>query len=294
MDIARLACDWGSTSLRVYALDERGNPIAVRTSKDGLLEARKIGFDNALFSCAKGWTERKRQILLCGMVGARGGWVEVPYCPAPASIEDIAKKVAKVTTRFGQIYIVPGISYQGEQFEVMRGEETQIMGAQLIGSGDGIYVLPGTHSKWVQVRRGKIVTWKTYITGDVFAALRNHSVLQLLILDEKDWDWDGEGFAQGVAIGAKFKSGTELLNRLFSVRTNGLAESMPAEQLGPYLSGLLLGCELGDKQGLHANLIGATEIVYRYQQAGQVLDIKFNVLEPNLAVLGLVAIADYL
>lgn len=286
-----LCCDWGSTSLRVFALDSGGAVIGRRGSKDGLLRARKSGFEPALSAAAGDWLAPERRVLLTGMVGARGGWVEAPYCPAPAGAAELAAQLTEVPCGLARIAIAPGVSLErGGRLEVMRSEETQVIGALAAGGGDGTYVLPGTHTKWVEVEGGRIVDFTTYITGDVYAAVRSHTVLEALLPPDGEWDWDGGGFAEGVEEGAATAGGGELLSRLFAVRTKGLADPAAVPHLGPFLSGMLLGAELADARGsarLPATIIGEAGFVGRYRAAAEVLGFGFVDGPEDAAAIGL-------
>lgn len=295
-DIVLLGCDWGTTSLRVYALNAAGAVLDQRASDQGLIKARQTGFEQALQACAGDWLKPARVVLLAGMVGARGGWLEAPYVPCPLKPAELAAQLVQVPTKLAQVYIVPGVClHDNIQFEVMRGEETQLCGALMrMKRHNGVFVLPGTHTKWVLVRAGVIDSFNTFMTGDIFAALRHHTALQLLLPPDEQWDWDGEGFKAGVVTGSTIVSGGELLSRLFSVRTAGLAEQYPPAQLGPYLSGMLLGAELHTMRHLSRRrsvVIGAAEIVNRYIAAAQVLGRNLGAAPADLAAVGLASLA---
>jgi 2-dehydro-3-deoxygalactonokinase len=155
------------------------------------------------------------------------------------------------------------VTPDGDIPDVMRGEETQVLGAAI---EDGTVVLPGTHSKWVRVERGRIVGFTTWMTGEVFAVLASHSILGRLMTGEAE---DEDAFARGLARGAA--SGGALLHELFGVRTQGLFGAVPATGLRDYLSGVLIGAELagaqpGARDGPLA-LIGAPALVRRYERA---------------------------
>lgn len=293
-----LGCDWGTTALRVYAVDGRGGVLERRDSELGMLAARGIGFEQALRDTAGDWLVPERLVLLAGMVGAHGGWLEAPYCPCPAGLAEIASSMCRVSTNIARVFMVPGVCmHAAEPPEVMRGEETQLLGVLAGGGGDGTYVMPGTHTKWVEVAAGRITALATYMTGEVFQAVRDHTVLRDLLPPMGEWDWDGAGFRQGVRVGAAAPAGGDLLNRLFGVRTHGLFDGLPAAQLGPYLSGLLLGAEIQAAAGAArwpVTVVGADCLVAKYNQAGAELGRKMKAADADVAIMGLVALADTL
>lgn len=204
--------------------------------------------------------------LISGMAGSKQGWMEAPYCACPAGFDELASQLAWVQA--GRIAIVPGLSCDnGGTPDVMRGEETQVFGAlQLLGLQDGMLVLPGTHSKWVEVRAGRIAYFSTFMTGEFYALLRQHSILARTLPDaDGGIDWDA--FDQGVALALR---GSSLLQTAFSVRTLSLFARMAAASLPSYLSGLVIGEEIRTQQladRAHVVLIGSDELTQRYERA---------------------------
>ncbi len=170
----------------------------------------------------------------------------------------------------------------------MRGEETQILGALAAGFGDGVYVLPGTHSKWARVEGGRIVGFETFMTGEVFAVLKTHSVLGRMMAPPLP----GEGFARGVDAARALERPGDLLHAIFAARTFGLFETLPPDQLGEYLSGLLIGAEViaGAAGVAKATAIGSAGLTERYVEAGARLGVKIAPAPENCALLGLAAL----
>src|SRR5262249_55012284 len=155
-----------------------------------------------------------------GMIGSRQGWVEAPYARCPASAHDVVGGLAKIAHGGLEIAVVPGLSTDSHGMaDVMRGEETQSFGALAFTSLDGLYLLPGTHSKWAEVAGGRILSFRTFMTGEVFSALKNHTILGRLM---RDGAGDVGGFELGVREGAALDGAGTLLNRLFATRTYGL------------------------------------------------------------------------
>jgi 2-dehydro-3-deoxygalactonokinase len=240
-----IALDWGTSSLRVARLRADGQQVEEHASADGILKVPAGGFP-AVFSQATGpfHLQPGQLCLASGMVGSRQGWIEAPYCPCPAGFDDLARHVAWVPDAPGGVRmgIVPGLSFSSAGVpDVMRGEEIQVMGAlALLGRTDGLFVLPGTHSKWVHVEAGRITRFATFMTGEVYALLRKHSILART-LPAEDGPLDEAAFLRGVA---HARASGSLLHAAFSARTLALFDALPQAVQPSYLSGLLVGEEL--------------------------------------------------
>jgi 2-dehydro-3-deoxygalactonokinase len=263
-----IAVDWGTSSLRVYRLDETGQPLEQRHAPAGLL-ACKGRFAEVLAEQLQGWDAER--VLMAGMVGSRNGWFEVPYAACPAAIGDVAAGLSELpagTLPGRRIFIAPGLCDRppGGRPEVMRGEETQVFGLidQLAGAGPHTLCLPGTHDKWVTVENGRIVHFHTAMTGELYAVLTQHSLLGALM--DREAPDDEAAFARGVHTSAEAGG---LLNHLFSARTLGLFDELTAAELPSYLSGLLIGHELNGlaPPGGTVHLIGGAALVRRYARA---------------------------
>jgi 2-dehydro-3-deoxygalactonokinase len=201
-------------------------------------------FETALEHEIGDWLDAGSQppLIASGMITSRQGWVEVPYRPCPAGSDEIAGGVVRHRTGKGrEIHFVPGLSLVGEDGvpDVMRGEETQILGELGETREPRLIVLPGTHSKWARAEDGRIVGFATFMTGEVYGVLEQHSILGRLMQGETQ---DEAAFLQGV--GYARTGGGGLLKKLFSARTLGLFERLPGEAIGSYLSGLLIGAEI--------------------------------------------------
>ena len=269
-----LALDWGTSSLRGALLDAQGQVIEERAFPRGILTVPAGGFPAAFDDSFGDW-RRAMPDLLClmaGMVGSRQGWKEAPYCACPAGFADIAAQLAWVEA--GRLAIVPGLSCLREGLigdaalasvpDVMRGEETQVFGAlQSLGLRDALLVLPGTHSKWVRVADGRIAAFTTFMTGEFYALLRQHSILSRT-LPVDDASFDETAFTRGVQLALQDGS---LLQTAFSTRTLSLFERLPQQALASYLSGLVIGEELR-AQTLERHervvLIGSAALTQRY------------------------------
>ncbi|MET0542126.1 MAG: 2-dehydro-3-deoxygalactonokinase, partial [Variovorax sp.] len=226
--------------------------------------------------------------LMSGMAGSKQGWVEAPYCPCPAGIDEVAAQIVDIKP--GRISIVPGLCDTHDGLpDVMRGEEVQIFGAAaLAGVRDGLFVLPGTHSKWAEVRNGRIEGFRTFMTGEFYALLSQHSILSRTLI--ADAPFDEAAFRSGVT--APRHSG--LLHSAFSARTLALFDRLPAPSAASYLSGLLIGAEL-QAQALRAGdevaLIGSAALTERYTLALSCFDAKARIFGSEATWAGLAALA---
>lgn len=285
---ALVALDWGTTSLRAYLFDAAGTVLDTRESTAGIMNlpraAAEGGFDAAFESVCGAWLARVPglPVIAAGMVGSAQGWLEAPYVDAPANAEALVAGIVRVRTARGvTLHIVPGVLERGELPNVMRGEETQIFGAlgddpaAADDSSPELIGLPGTHAKWVVVRARRIERFHTFMTGEVFAALREHTILgRTMVTPDR---LDTEAFLRGVNI-ARLQGQAGVLATMFSTRTLGLTGQLAGQQQPDYLSGLLIGHELAGlgtvlaqhQTGLagHAlRLIGNEALCERYQLA---------------------------
>lgn len=234
--------DWGTTSLRAYRYDTQGQVLETRSSAQGLTAGPPGGFEQVLLDLAGDWlaSDGKTPVLMCGMIGSRSGWVEAPYVVCSAGLPEIAANLVKLDTAVADARIVPGVrTAEGAEFvEVMRGEEVQVLGA-VEGSAPHRVVAPGTHSKWIEVDGGAIATCATYLTGELFAVLSRHSILGQLMQGAA---FDEAAFRLGVTRALREP---DLLRQLFTVRTEALFARIAPEAASAYLSGLLIGTEVG-------------------------------------------------
>jgi 2-dehydro-3-deoxygalactonokinase len=305
MSAARLvALDWGTTALRAYLLGEGGGVLEQRAQPWGILHLPKGGFSAALQGIAGDWLSATPGVPLiaCGMVGSAQGWREAPYMPCPASADSLVSGLAVFDVGGGaRLHIVPGV--RNERPDVMRGEETQVVGALALApqlSARATLLMPGTHSKWVELRDGRIDDFRTYMTGELFAVLRDHSILghpARAAVAAQGVSFDA--FDRGVHAVMRQGSATPLL---FSTRTLVLTGQLPAEQSLDYLSGLLIGdelrCALPKALALPSAtetalvLIGEDALCARYRRALNLHCMTGPQLLSNTAVAGLWHIAQ--
>ena len=175
-----IGLDWGTTACRAYLIGADGTVLARLADGPGILRVENRAFGAALDAMIGRW-DTKLPVILSGMIGSRQGWVEAPYANCPAATENIVTALATIEQAGRMIALVPGLFCEnGGMPDVMRGEETQILGALEIAKDDGgVFLLPGTHSKWAGVTRGRITSFRTFMTGEVFGALKDHTILGL-------------------------------------------------------------------------------------------------------------------
>jgi 2-dehydro-3-deoxygalactonokinase len=288
-----IAVDWGTSSFRAYRLDAVGHVQDRRDAAAGILAVAHGVFADTLRAQIGPWIAAgETQVLMSGMIGSRQGWREAPYARTPAGADEIAGAMVSVPFDDGvQVWIAPGVMHRTTEgfHDVMRGEETQIVGVlRTLGSGTHRVCLPGTHSKWVELVDGRIVAFRTHMTGEVFAVLRAHSILGRTIPAQAPFDADA--FRAGV-LRAREASG--LLHHLFEVRAQFLADALTAETSADYLSGVLIGHELAaERPAGPVHLLGAPALCDRYALACDTLGVPGIRLDPDAAVDGLVRLAQ--
>jgi 2-dehydro-3-deoxygalactonokinase len=245
-----IALDWGTTRARAFLIGEDGKVLAKHVADRGIQSVPSGGFPTAFAEIAGEFRAARpdASVLLAGMVGSRNGWVEAPYVACPASPEEIAAAGLAVTLDDGtRATILPGLSCDEGAFDVMRGEETLIVGLRLT---DGVACLPGTHSKWAEVKGGRITRFASFMTGEVYGLLREHSILSRLASGPTDGDTT-EGARRGLAA-AQRPGG--LLNAAFHARSEILGGRMQGGMVGPYLSALLVAQEIEGARALFGGL----------------------------------------
>lgn len=294
-----LAIDWGSSALRIYRLDSDGKVIDARHSDDGILMVRDSAFAQVLENEAGDWMdEADSEILMSGMIGSRQGWKEASYAPCPAGLPEIASAMCSVHWTSGDgknrnARIAPGLRCLDDSgvADVMRGEEVQILGVLgELGSAEQLVCLPGTHSKWARVRDQRIVSFRTYLSGEIFAVLKQHSILGRTMAGER---FNEAAFVKGVARAADAGG---LLHHLFGVRAQVLAGNLSDTQSASYLSGIIIGHELvsAAPQATRFHLVGAGELIGLYALAASKMELNAIVHEHDAAARGLFLLAQHL
>jgi 2-dehydro-3-deoxygalactonokinase len=295
-----ISVDWGTSAFRAWLVAADGSALDSVEAEVGAVGLASGAHEAFLEAQIGGWTQRfvRLPIVMSGMIGSRQGWVEAPYASCPAGAAEIAAAMTAIpTARIGRVFIVPGLSARDARGapDVMRGEETQILGALgASGRADGLFVLPGTHSKWARVEAGRIVDFATFMTGEVYAALKDHTLLGRLMApaDGSGVASAADGFARGLAAAAALERPGDLLHAVFMTRSLGLFHELPAHALADYLSGLLIGAEIlaGAKGARMAIVVGSPALTARYRAAGEALGVAFAAAPDNCATLGQIAL----
>lgn len=264
-----IAADWGTSNLRAWAISDAGAVLAQADSDRGMGRLTAGGYEPALLDLIGGWLApaRTTPVLVCGMAGARQGWVEAAYRPVPCPPLGLPLTAAPTADPRLAVSIVPGLSQVRPSADVMRGEETQIAGALARHPGfDGIVCLPGTHSKWAEVSAGEVVSFRSFMTGELFDLLATQSVLRHGLAAD---GWDDDAFDAAVA--EAMARPEALAARLFTLRAEGLLAGLSPDRARARLSGLLIGAELAAARpwwlGRDVLLVGAGTLAALYARA---------------------------
>jgi 2-dehydro-3-deoxygalactonokinase len=289
---AFIAGDWGTSQLRLYLCDAANNVLETRVARGAA--AARGEHERVLDAEIAAWggSAASLPIVLCGMIGSSIGWVQAPYLPAPADPQSLA--AACVSLRAGRVRIVPGVSCHNRLAapDVMRGEETQILGALVLDPGlrvgRHLFCLPGTHTKWVVVRDGAIVEFLTAPTGELFELLSKHSVMVR--------DGAGEPALDDQAFEAALQRvlsqpGVELLHRIFEVRSRRLLSELPSKGAASFMSGLLIGSDVAGAARVFANetgvspvrLIAAPGLIRAYAHALRTFGLASSIIDGGSA-----------
>ena len=275
MEQPLIAVDWGSSSLRAVLMDRQGQILQRRQFEQGVLQVAPGQFEQVFEQHLGDWLADSQALcLISGMAGSRQGWREAPYCPCPAGFADLIPRLLWLRPNLA---LVPGLhavnpAAKGQTAaggdDVMRGEEIQIFGAlALAGLTQAELILPGTHSKWVAVREGRVQRFQTFMTGELYALLSQHSILARTLTPSAELD--EPVFLAAVALA---QQGPGLLGHVFGTRTSALFERLRPEQQASHLSGLLIGEELRAisahcSAGSPLLLVGSALLTQRYSLA---------------------------
>ena len=294
-----IAIDWGTSSLRGACFDVQGQQQDARQFPRGILTVPAGEFPAVFEQCFGDWLVQRPEALclLSGMVGSRQGWQEAAYCPCPAGFAELGHHLLWLQPR--RVAIVPGLSVQQQdglafaQHDVMRGEEVQIFGAlALLGLQDATVVLPGTHSKWAQVVQSRVSGFRSFMTGEVYALLSQHSILSRTL--PTDAPFHEHTFAEAVRLAQRSPS---VLSSIFATRTLALFDTLPTEHHPSFLSGLLIGEELRAMRPAHDAellLVGSSGLTSRYQVGLQTLGLQARCLGDEATWAGHLALARHL
>ena len=280
-DITLIAADWGTSNLRIWGIDHRGQVIDTINNGKGMSSLIPSEFEPYLISLIESWLPKegnpKCPIIICGMAGAKTGWKEAAYLKAPCPPLN-KEKIFQVKTEDQRILVslVPGIMQQSPP-DVMRGEETQIAGYLSKNPDfDGIICLPGTHTKWAHISANEIVSFKTFMTGEIFLSLSERSILKTSVQSN---DFDSTSFLE--AFEDTYSNPALLSSKLFGLRAADLLENTSTKFLKSKLSGYLIGCELAGAKsywlGQNIIMIGNNDLCILYQKALKKLGINTTI-----------------
>ncbi len=296
-DAALIVVDWGTSRLRARLVDADGTELAEAASDAGI--GQIAGEHEQTFErLVDGWPPVPA--IMAGMVGSRQGWHEVPYLSCPATTEGIARHAVQLRTARGRpVAIVPGLMVRSEQRDgdVIRGEETQIVGFVERKPGfAGVCIMPGTHSKWVSLDSGTIAGFQTFLTGELFDLLANHSFLRHSVAHDGGDLTQAAGFT--LAVRRTAERGLPFVSLIFSVRTRQLLDGVRREDNLAYLSGLLIGAEIAAARAdpLVADrplaVIGTPLLARAYARAFEILGQRVDMIDGDaMAIAGLVHLA---
>lgn len=286
---AYVAVDWGTSSFRLWLIDRAGQVLAERRSDEGMLAAAKAGFAAVLRSHLTAIeAPADLPVLVCGMAGARQGWVEAGYVDTPAPLSAVLKQAARVPGEARDIRILPGIAQRDEKApDVMRGEETQLLGALgLNAAGEALVCMPGTHSKWVRVKDGTVEHFSTFMTGELFSVVSRETILSLAVAGADE----AEDIARfKAAVKAAYEAPAFAANLLFGARARQLLFGGTAAAARETLSGTLIGIELAaglsgavPKAGI--TLIASGRLATLYRLAFDALSVGVIPIDADEAV----------
>ncbi|WP_271898853.1 2-dehydro-3-deoxygalactonokinase [Candidatus Phyllobacterium onerii] len=279
--------DWGTSRFRLWLVDGNGHVLAEKRSDDGLDTSRARGFTETLEGhlSALG-APADLPVIICGMAGSRQGWVEANYVPVPADLKAILSGAVKIEGITRDVRIIPGLSQSGSSPNVMRGEETQLLGAILDRDlSNGIIAMPGTHSKWVALEEGKARSFSTYLTGELYALLASQSILRHSIGDAATHaSPDHPQFKAAVEL---MLSGERMLGELFGIRAAMLLDNLSPEGAASRLSGLLIGAEIAGakaKSESRVTLVASGAMAALYGKALHIAGLDFDLVDADEAV----------
>ena len=288
-EAAYVAVDWGTSSFRLWLVDRAGNILGERRSHEGMMAAGKPGFAAVLRSHLEAvGAAPGLPVIVCGMAGARGGWVEAGYVDTPARLASILGQAVTVPGQDRDIRILPGIAQRDRKApDVMRGEETQLLGALGMEAADGAVVcMPGTHSKWVRANGGTVERFATFMTGELFDVVSRETILSHAVAAADEAE-DVDAFKSAVM--AAFETPSFAANLLFQVRSGQLLYGGKPSSAREKISGTLIGLELaaglsGEAPGEGIILVASGRLQRLYQLAFDTVSVPVRSIAAEDAV----------
>lgn len=275
-----IAVDWGTTNFRAFLLDEAGQLLKRIETPQGLLSVKNGQFAEVLSQLLASFGNFAHlPVYMAGMVGSNQGWCNVPYIETPLTLSQLSKHLVTLPLPWNNIaYIVPGISCKNDYgyYDVMRGEETQLLGIEFNRNQESNNViLPGTHSKHVVIQNNILQNFTTAMTGEMFSVIKQHTILTTNVTQE----FSLTAFLRGVEVGGR----TPLTTALFSGRTEQLFKQLESIHMESYLSGLLIGSELTHYKGEYFYIVGGENLSFSYQEALHFLGKQTMLIDGDLA-----------
>ena len=287
------ACDWGTTSFRLWALSATGKVLGETRGAQGMASLARADYrpvlEAALVEAGAG---PEVPVIVCGMAGAAQGWHEAAYINVPAALDAIPAQAVRVPDLARDVRILPGLAQRPPAVpDVMRGEETLLLGLALTGAADGLVCLPGTHAKWVRLEAGTVRRFSTAMTGEVYGLLAAQSVLKHFVAGAAA-DGLSDRPAFRAAVREALAAPEALLRALFTVRSGPLLlGSGEPDAVAARLSGLLIGAEIAGMKpapGTEVTLIGSGALAASYETAMHVAGLRPERLDADsLAIAGL-------
>lgn len=299
-EAAFVAVDWGTTSFRLWLISASGGVLGERRSSEGMTTAMRTGFPEVLAAHLHALSAPDGlPVIICGMAGARQGWVEAGYVDVAADLSAVLEGAVRVPGQKDDIRILPGLAQRSaETPDVIRGEETQLLGAlsQTHKTGDQLVCMPGTHSKWVRVSNLKVMGFSTFMTGELFDLISKHSILSHAVADADAFTGASDAFRNAVI--DSYNNPQMATNRLFTVRSGQLLHGLSATDAKAKLSGTMIGLEIAGAhstapKGSDVVLIASGGLGELYKGAFDALSIAFITIDADDAVRrGLIAAAN--
>lgn len=246
--------DWGTSSFRLWLTDAKGGVLGESRSDEGMMHCNALGAASGFAHVLEKHLSKVNAasdvpVIICGMAGARQGWVEAPYINLPTVLDSLTEQALKIDAQQRDIRILPGLAQRDiNSANVMRGEETQLAGIAAL-MPDGLVCMPGTHSKWTRLEKGAVAQFSTFMTGELFAVLSEHSILKHAVDADSVFDENTPAFIR--AVDKALADPVRVLDGIFGIRASQLLGFEEKADGAAHLSGLLIGAEVGAAKHLY-------------------------------------------
>lgn len=280
-----IAVDWGSSNLRLWVY-QQGQCVWQHVSQDGVIKHQASTFKDIWLSllhlCPYSLTKDTTAVM-SGMIGSNIGWKDSHYLLCPTSVKALSQYLTRVEDAGPvPVFIIPGLQIAGpDTYNVMRGEETQLLG---VLADNSWYVFPGTHCKWVYVKNGKVCDFQTIMTGEFFHLLLHHSIVGKNVLRHKS---NTQDFLAGAERG---KYETCLPRSVFELRSRIVSNSLSSDALYETLSGLLIGHEIAQMLQHYSIsiedevvVVGNNDLLIRYQTVFHYFGYRCRLINGEMA-----------